>query len=106
MGLDGGLLELLTNTVSHAAYVSQDSYGAPTYATPVSRPARVDYTVRRIVNAQGDERVSMARVFLDGAVVIRLRDILTLADGTSPAIQRIASPKDLDGTVHHHEVSL
>jgi hypothetical protein len=99
-------LRLFTDTVQHAAYAGQDAYGKPNYATPVSRSARVEYKVRRVVDATGQERVSRSRVFLDGDVTIDMRDQLVLSDGTRPPILVLYSPKDLDGNVSHHEVSL
>lgn len=100
------LLAMLTDTVIHAAYVSQDAYGKPVYGTPMSHPARVEYKVRRVVDATGQERVSRSRVFLDGDVTLDLRDRFTLPDGTMPPILVLYSPRDLNGSVDHHEVSL
>jgi hypothetical protein len=103
--MDPALTAMLVHTISHAAWLSQDGYGAPTFGTPVLRPARVEPQVRRITNAQGQERVSRALVFLDGEVVLDLRDRLTLPDGTVPPIQRIDTLTDADtATVDHLEV--
>ena len=104
--MDRALVAMLTDTITHAAYVSQDAYGKPTYATGVSRPARVEYKVRRVVDATGQEKVSRAKVFLDGTVTLDLRDRITLSDSSTAPILLLYSPHELDGSVSHHEVSL
>lgn len=104
--MDAALLDLLTDTVTLAPYVSQDAYGTPTYGATQTLAARVQYKVQRITNAQGQERVSQAKVFLDGTVTVALQDKLTLPDGRSPAIQLLYEVKDVDGSRHHIEVWL
>lgn len=102
--MHAALAMLLTDTVSHATYTGQDGYGAPTYAAAVTHPCRVEYKIRRITNAQGEERVSRARLFFDGDVVIGLRDKLVLEDETAPAIQLIYRVRDETGALDHVEV--
>jgi hypothetical protein len=104
--MDPLLTVMLTDTITHAAYVSQDSYGQPTYAAGVSHAARIDYRVRRFMTAQGQERVSQAVVYLAWDFALDLRDKLTLDDGTSPALQRVDRFKDEVGNPHHYEAYL
>jgi hypothetical protein len=104
--MDPALAALLTDTISHATYTGQDSYGTPTWATPVSHPARIEWRVRRMMTAQGEERISTVRVFLEGTVVVEPRDKLVLSDGTAPAIQRVTRLTDETGAWHHTEVYL
>lgn len=106
MPMEPALKALLVETIQHAAYTGQDTYGKPTYAAPVTRPARLEYRVTTLTNAQGQERTSMTTVFCDGDVLVTVRDRITLEDGTSPAIQAVYSPRDLDGSIHHHELKL
>ena len=101
--LEYELAVMLTAQVAHQRYLSQDGYGTPTFAAPVMLPALVEYKIRRIVTAQGEERMSRAKVFLDGNVVLDLRDKLTLEDGTSPALQLVYQVRDEGGAVHHIE---
>jgi hypothetical protein len=100
------LQRLLTDTIEHHAYLGQDSYGAPLYAPLVRRLCRLEAMVRRVVDAQGQERVSRSRCFFDGDVTLTLRDKLLLPDGTSPPILQLASVKDVDGSVDHWELVL
>lgn len=96
---------LLTEQVILEAYSGvQDSYGTPQYAAPVSLPARVEYAPTRIVTAQGEERLSRARVFLDGNIMVDLRDRLTLPDSTTPALLVVAPMRDETGAVDHIEL--
>jgi hypothetical protein len=99
------LRAMLTDTMTKEAYTGQDSYGKPTFASPVSLAARVQFLLQRVVDATGQERVSRATVFVNGDVVIDLRDRLTFADGTSSPILRLYSPKDLNGAIDHWEIS-
>jgi hypothetical protein len=83
------LLALCTDTIQHAAYQSQDAYGNPVHGPPVARQARVEYVARRFLTAQGQERVSRAIAYVDGSVIIDMRDAITLTDGTTPSIQAL-----------------
>lgn len=103
--MDPVLVALLTETVIHEAYTGvQDSYGTPTYAPPVTLPARVEPSPQRIATQAGEERLSRARVFLDGNVQIDLRDRITLPDGTQPAILTAMVLNDEYGRPDHWEM--
>ena len=106
--MDPALTTMLTETVSHAAYVGQNQYGQPQYGAPVQRAARVAYRVTTLTNAQGQERTSTTVVYTEGNFVITVRDKIILPDATAPAIQAIYSPTDplQPGVVDHHEISL
>lgn len=104
--MDPALLAMLTDTVPLAPWTGQDGYGAPTYGPAVPTPARVEYRQRRIVNAQGQERMSLCTVFFNGNVTVDLRDKLILPDTTSPAIQLVYPVRDEVGAVDHWEVML
>ena len=81
-------------TIQHAPATGQDDYGAPTYGARVSHPAYVEYVTRRFVNAQGQEIMSKAIVYVDGTVTVGMQDQITLSNGTLPAIQRIEAWTD------------
>ena len=83
------LQSLLTETILHAAHTGRDAYGAPLFGLPVTRKARIEYVTRRFRNVAGEEMMSRAIVYVDGAVVVGLQDKMTLNDGTSPKIQRV-----------------
>ena len=104
-GMEPALVAMLTETVTHAAYLSQDAYGKPVYSAAVQRPARIQYEVT-VINAQGQERTSTTVVYMNGDFVITVRDKIVLPDSTAPAIQSIASPRDLQGLIYHHKAFL
>jgi hypothetical protein len=100
------LAAMLTDTITHVPYMSQDAYGKPVYGAPRVYPARIEYQVRRVVDPTGQEKVSRSRVFLDGAVTIGLRDQILLPDGSTAPILTLYSPREVDGSLSHHEVNL
>jgi hypothetical protein len=106
--MDAALAAMLTETVGHAAYTGQDSYGKPMHAGVVNRPARIQYQVTTLTNAAGQERTSTTTVYFDGNFTLTVRDLLILPDGTRPAIQQVYSPRDpFNGTIiDHHKVML
>ena len=99
------LQRMLNTTVTLEPYVSQDAYGMPSYGPAQTVAARVEWRIRRIVDMQGVERISRAKVFLDGSVAVQLKDRLALKDGTTPPILALYSPTERRGSAaHHHEV--
>lgn len=103
--MDPALVAMLTETLTVAPYLGQDAYGTPTFGPPAHYPAREEWKVRRIVDQSGQERVSRARVFFDGNVLLTLRDQVTLTDGTAPPILLLAAVRAVNGTRSHWEVS-
>jgi hypothetical protein len=103
--VDPALAALLTDTVTQAAWTgAQDVYGAPTYAAPVTLPARVQWVTRRITTATGEERTARAQIFFDSTATIGLRDRLTLPDGTTPPLQAVGAVYDELGGLSHWEI--
>ena len=86
----------LQDTVSHAAYSSQDSSGKPTYATAVNRTALVERKQRLFRTDSGREVLSQAKVTFLTAVTLDTRDQLTLSDGTTGPILSISGLMDPD----------
>jgi hypothetical protein len=97
------LAAMLTETVSHEAFLSQDGYGASQYAPAILRPCRVEFKVGPVVTATGEERTSSTRIFFDSDFTLNLRDRIVLSDGTAPQIQALYRPSDEFGNVHHQE---
>jgi hypothetical protein len=106
-GMHPALQAMLVDTVSIAPYVGQDAYGKPTYGAAVLHPARLEYELTTVRTPQGQERTSTSVVVLNGDFVLTERDKLTLADGTSPAIQQVArAMKPFSAALDHYEVRL
>lgn len=84
----------LQATVGHAAYLTQDAFGKPTYATAVSRQAVVELTEKPVRTLEGHERLSIARITFPRPVAIDLRDRFTLPDGRTAPILTLAGVAD------------
>jgi hypothetical protein len=99
---------LLTETVTVAAYASQDAYGRPVYGAGVVRKARMEQSTWLIRTTTGQEQPSHTRLFLDGAEgVIDARARVTLPGMSMPLpIQRLNVVRDLDGTIDHYLIYL
>ncbi len=99
--MDAWLRAMLTETVSHQAYLGQDGYGASQYGLAVERPCRIEAKVQPIPTAQGEERTSMTRIFFAPDFPLELRDRIVLPDETAPQIQRVTLSHDEFGVPHH-----
>lgn len=88
-----GVTSSLQSSVSHAAYSGLDSYGAPTYGTPVTRSAIVDSTRRLYRTRDGRELLQRAAITFLVPIALDPRDRITLQDGTTGPIL------DTSGTV-------
>ena len=74
-----------------------------------SHPAHVlACGVTTLANAQGQEQTRTSILYMDGGVVVTLKDRIVLPNGTAPAIQAICTSTDpmQPGIVDHHEISL
>lgn len=108
MPMEPALREMLTQTITQAAFVGYDAYGKPSYGSPFQRPARVELRIETVTNQQGQERTSNTTITCDGDLPLTVNDKITLADGTSPTIQVVYSPDDPlnPGVIHHYAVKL
>lgn len=95
--------DLLAQEVSIEPYAGRDAYGKPSYGAAVTYRARVSGRARRIVNAEGDDTVSMLQVHF-GTVTAppTVRDRVTLPSPyqpTNPPILSVGCSPDEDGTL-------
>lgn len=96
----------LQATVTHEAWVDQDSYGKPSYADPVTRTAIVERRTRVVKDIAGTERVSSHKVtFLDPFAAngtsgrtepVDARDRIAISSGASGKILDIKSLENPD----------
>jgi hypothetical protein len=80
--------------VTHEARTGQDTYGAPTFAAAVARPAIVERKQKLIRDTNGQERLSQHKVTFLQPVTLDVRDRITLPDGTTGPILDIAGLVD------------
>src|SRR5262245_13424375 len=103
MPMEPALAALLTQTITDAPYVGQDAYGKPSYGPAETHPARIEYRVETILNAQGQEQISSTVVYVDGDWTPTIKSRITLPDGTAPTVQMVQMHDDplVPGTTHH-----
>jgi hypothetical protein len=96
----------LQPTVSHAAYVSRNEYGVPTYATAVDRPALVEVKSRWLRRTDGSELVARATVTILENVTVTPLDKIMLPDGSTGPILDVQGLADPAGGLFYVQVFL
>jgi hypothetical protein len=84
----------LQATVTHKAFSSVDGYGKVTYATGVARTAIVERRQKYVRTANGEEKLSLAKILFLTPVSVDEWDLFTLPDSTEMPILRIGGPVD------------
>jgi hypothetical protein len=108
MPLEQDFRDSMTETVQLAARTGSDGYGKPTYGSNVASVARIERRPKMIRDADGTEKVSMARLYCPPATVAENAFgfyRLTMPDGTIPVVLRVDLERDDDGP-HHVVVSV
>lgn len=96
---------LLTSTVSVERFTGNNGYNKPTFAAPVTLPARVEWTKGRGEGPGGEAYTVTAEVLTSEA--IGPRDRVTLPGETQPRTpENIATEQDTRGTVIAYRTSL
>lgn len=109
--LDPELRALMVQTVTLREWLSDNTYGAPQYGTPVTCEARVERKVRLVKGPDGRDVLSNTQVYLGftatgGPPVLTPRTKVTLPDSTEFAsILFIESLPDETGTAYTQVVS-
>lgn len=80
-----GLLHSQTVTIEpHSAEAATGWQGAGTFGTAVTYACRIEWKQSRVVDAQGEARLSQGRVIIAGIQSVGVRDRLTLPSGHTP----------------------
>ena len=97
MAIARELQALCPNTVTIAPWVSADSYSKSTYGTAVSHTCLLVRSPKMVRTVTGQEKVSMAQVYLTSAPGTSVKDRVTLPDGTTPVIMHVDTyPNDTE----------
>jgi hypothetical protein len=88
---------LMNQTITLEARAAIGKGGLVTFSAGVSYEARVEYKQKMYRYINGSDKVSTARVYLDGAVSVAVTDRMTMPDGTQPEILEIKPEVDGDG---------
>ena len=97
---------MLKDTVMVFKRGSVNEYGEPQPEAGIVCPARIQNKRKMIRNADGDEIVSSAVVYLDGSVDIDAADAIQLEDGSQPLILQVDSSPDENGNTYFRKVFL
>ena len=84
---------LLPDSVTIEPYTGADGYGAPTFGSAISYKARIEWGPKNVLDAQGQEVVSKARVFIATSNAIDTRSRITLPAGRGPVTPPIMMVK-------------
>lgn len=90
-------------TISQAT-TAWDDYGNPVTSASTTKTALVQFTTRKVVTAQGEEKVSNCQILLTSASTIGIDDVITLSDGSQPRILSIEKTVDFDGNTEYIKV--
>lgn len=111
VGLANTLTSSLQSTVQHSAWIGQDQYDAPQFATAVPRPAIVQTGPRRGKSPTGDDVITSATVYFLGPVEpngaagrkepIDPRDRIVLQDGYTAPLVAIGPGDLIDPATGH-----
>jgi hypothetical protein len=97
MAIDSSLQALCPNTITISPWSSADGYGKPTYGAAVTHTCLLVRTPKMIRTVTGQEKVSMAQIYLTSAPGTSVKDKVTLPDGTTPVILNIDTyPSDTE----------
>jgi len=106
-------LELLQQTVTLAAFSSQNIYGTATYASGVTYKARIVKRPHRVRNNSGETVVAKGEVWFGPPTAdltdstpptITTQDRITLPDASTPIILSVDVVSDDSGGYHHTKV--
>lgn len=104
--MDSELLSTLKDTVTVCKRGSINEYGEPQPEAGIVYPARIQRQRKIIRNADGDEIVSSAVVYLNGTIDIDASDAIQLEDGSTPLILQVDSSPDENGNAYFRKVYL
>lgn len=100
MSIESDFDEMMNDTVTIQARSSTNSYGQRTWGSTTSYNGRVSYQTRLMRGADGRERVSSGRVYMNGAYAISTDAKLTLPSGATPVISSVETFTDQNGDHH------
>lgn len=95
-------LSLMPRTITHAAVVSRDAYGKPTYGTATYYRARVTRQTKRVRSrVSGEDAISDTTIWVGGVIPsLGIDDRITLHDGSTPILINWEAPEDETGEHH------
>lgn len=100
-------LDMMADTVTIDAWVSNSVSGVPTYAgAPASYPAYIEIKNRRIIDHTGREVMARGRVFLGSAVNVDVRAKITLPSEYQPVTPPILAVNIANDEAGNHHTTI
>lgn len=87
--MEAEFITLMPHSITVKPWSSQDKYGKPTFGTAKTYTGRVVNKVKKVLDINGEERVSNTIVYLNTTDRIDVRDEMTLPAGFVPQVPRI-----------------
>jgi hypothetical protein len=101
MSLEASLQQLMVETVTVAPVTAKDAYGKRTWGTATTfSSCRVQTGNYKVLDSNGQEKVSEGRVYFPNKPTITLNDKITLPDGSTPPILSVDFFGDERGDHH------
>jgi hypothetical protein len=102
MAFDPEFLDLMPHTITVQAMVASNEYGEEVYSTQTSSfQALVEERPQWVRSAFGEETVATAIAYVASTDRIPITSLVTLPDGSTPAMIRSDVFSDEDG-IHHN----
>ena len=103
------LTDILTKWSHQSITIAQvttewDDYGNPIPAASTTKTCLIQFNTRKVMSAQGEEKVSNCQILFTSASTIGIDDIITLPDGSQPRIISIEKTVDFDGNTEYLKV--
>lgn len=95
------LLDLMPNDVTVQPFVGRDSYGSPSYGSPATYKARVNYKAHNILGPDNQIILSNGTIWMACSDPLKADDLFTLPDGSSPIILKVTRETDESGQVQY-----
>lgn len=100
MPINRHLKQRFTDRVTINRTSSYDGWNPPVQTAVPKVKAFVEEGVRHVWTVDGEEKVSVARVFLDSTELIDTDDTITLPNGNTYPIVLISRPRTISGPGH------
>jgi hypothetical protein len=103
MAFEAEFLDVMVDTVTWEKFTGKDEYSNPIYAAPVTIRCRVSPKSMQLLDANGNEVLSKANIYMAPGYDIGPQDLITQSNGKSDPVIQVARPPDGDGE-HHVKV--
>lgn len=103
MAFEDEFLDVMVDEVVWEKFLGIDEYSNPTYAAPVTIRCRVSPKSMQVLDANGNEVLSKANIYMAPGYDIKAQDKFTLPTGDTDPVIQVGRPPDGDGE-HHVKV--